>query len=74
MTNYFSGDPTLKYPFFYRPMYTILEDGWTAFRPETEFSKLLQSDEWRISHVNSDFTVSLRFSRLWVKSGLKDSW
>lgn len=47
----------LDYPFFYRPMYSILEDGFTIFRPELEFSKLLTGDEWRISHVNKDFSV-----------------
>ncbi|KAH8286527.1 hypothetical protein KR054_010826 [Drosophila jambulina] len=31
----------LLYPFFYRPMYTILEDGYTMFRPELEFAKLI---------------------------------
>lgn len=48
-------------PFFYRPMYNIIEDGWTAFRPETEFNKLVTTcgDEWRISYVNHDFRVSL---------------
>lgn len=52
-------EPTLHYPFFYRPMYPILEDGWTAFRPETEFSKLVTtlSEEWRISYVNKDFNI-----------------
>lgn len=25
-------NPELEYPFFYRPMYTILEDGFTMFR------------------------------------------
>jgi myotubularin-related protein 9 len=47
------------YPFFYRPMYTIMEDGWTAFQLETEFAKLVggKSDEWRISTVNKDFEV-----------------
>ena len=39
-------------------MYTVLEDGWTAFRPETEFSKLvMQQDDWRISYVNKDYSV-----------------
>lgn len=47
----------LLYPFFYRPMYNILEDGHTLYKPETEFSKLLQCDEWRLSHINSDFSV-----------------
>ncbi|KAH8415476.1 hypothetical protein KR222_000482 [Zaprionus bogoriensis] len=31
----------LEYPFFYRPMYSILEDGYTMFRPEQEFAQLL---------------------------------
>jgi hypothetical protein len=53
-------DITLTYPFFYRPMYNMLEDGWSAFRPESEFSKLLvpgSNEEWRISYVNKDFMV-----------------
>lgn len=45
------------YPFFYRPMYSILEDGYTMFRGELEFSKLLASDEWRLSTVNKDYSV-----------------
>ncbi|XP_030571571.1 myotubularin-related protein 9 [Drosophila novamexicana] len=31
----------LDYPFFYRPMYSILEDGFTMFRPELEFAQLI---------------------------------
>ncbi|KAF5270485.1 hypothetical protein FQA39_LY08363 [Lamprigera yunnana] len=50
-------NPTSMYPFFYRPMYSILEDGHNLFNPETEFSKLLTSDEWRISTVNNDYSV-----------------
>ncbi|XP_046668990.1 LOW QUALITY PROTEIN: myotubularin-related protein 9 [Homalodisca vitripennis] len=50
-------DQTKFYPFFFRPNYPILEDGWTAFQPELEFSKLLQGDDWRITYVNSDFKV-----------------
>lgn len=52
-------EPTKLYPFFYRPMFPILEDGWTAFRPETEYSQLVtsQADEWRISYINKDFSV-----------------
>jgi Myotubularin-like phosphatase domain len=41
-------------------MYNMLEDGWSAFRPESEFSKLLvpgSNEEWRISYVNKDFMV-----------------
>uniref|UniRef100_A0A1L8DYY4 Putative phosphatidylinositol 3-phosphate 3-phosphatase myotubularin mtm1 n=1 Tax=Nyssomyia neivai TaxID=330878 RepID=A0A1L8DYY4_9DIPT len=47
----------LLYAFFYRPMFSILEDGYEMFRPEVEFSKLLASDEWRLSVVNRDFSV-----------------
>ncbi|KAF5269257.1 hypothetical protein FQR65_LT02558 [Abscondita terminalis] len=50
-------NPSLLYPFFYRPMYNILEDGHNLFTPEIEFSKLLASEEWRISAVNKDYSV-----------------
>lgn len=47
------------YPFFYRPIFSVIEDGWTAFRPEFEFNKLVTTypDEWRISYINQDFKV-----------------
>ena len=49
----------LAYPFFYRPMFEIMEDGWHAFHPETEFSRLIgRSEEWRLCHVNKNFEVS----------------
>lgn len=38
-------------------MYPILEDGWSIFGPETEFSKLLQTDDWKITNVNADYSV-----------------
>lgn len=50
------------YPFFYRPMYNILEDGHTLFKLETEYAKLLASDEWRVSHVNQNYTVCPSYS------------
>nr|CAD7413434.1 unnamed protein product [Timema poppensis] len=52
-------DVRLFYPFFYRHMSPILEDGWTAFTPETEYAHLVNSlaDEWKISYVNKDFGV-----------------
>lgn len=45
-------------------MYTILEDGWTTFRPETEFNKLVTalSEEWRFSYVNKDYNVSNKYA------------
>ncbi len=37
----------------------MLEDGWTAFRPEIEFAKLVlqQPEDWRISYVNKDYSI-----------------
>lgn len=52
-------DSQLQYPFFYRAMYSVLEDGWTTFLPESEFSRLVQpGDDWRISYVNKDYKVT----------------
>uniref|UniRef100_H3ASG8 Myotubularin-related protein 9 n=1 Tax=Latimeria chalumnae TaxID=7897 RepID=H3ASG8_LATCH len=31
---------TLMYPFFYRPMFEVVEDGWHSFLPEQEFELL----------------------------------
>ncbi len=58
-------DQTLQYPFFYRPQslsnskVSTTEDGWTAFQPFSEWSRLLAAngEEWRISHLNKDFKV-----------------
>ncbi|XP_002742067.2 myotubularin-related protein 9 [Saccoglossus kowalevskii] len=47
---------TLTYPFFFRPMFDVMEDGWQAFLPENEFARLL-GEEWRLSHVNKNFDV-----------------
>ncbi|XP_033640432.1 myotubularin-related protein 9-like isoform X2 [Asterias rubens] len=47
---------TLTYPFFYRPMADVLEDGWQAFLPETEFARM-NTDDWRLSFVNKNFQV-----------------
>lgn len=52
----------LLYPFFYRPMYNILEDGYLLFKPESEFTKLIASDEWRISVVNKKYDVCGTYS------------
>ncbi|BFZ21316.1 hypothetical protein BsWGS_24355 [Bradybaena similaris] len=51
-------DITLRYPFFFRPMFEVLENGWQAFSPETEFNRFKEcSEDWRISYVNKDFKV-----------------
>lgn len=58
------ADQTLQYPFFFRPRTTNnamvqIEDGWTAFAPVSEWSRLLAAhgDEWRISYLNRDYKV-----------------
>lgn len=51
-------DISLKYPFFYRPMFEVLENGWDAFQPEIEFNRFKEiSEDWRLSSVNKDFSV-----------------
>lgn len=60
-------DPTAYYPFFYRPMYNIFENGFTMYRPETEYGKLLNSgDDWRLTSLNSDFTVCPSYASMLV--------
>ncbi|NXR15879.1 MTMR9 protein, partial [Semnornis frantzii] len=49
---------TLMYPFFYRPMFEIVEDGWRSFLPDQEFELLTSlTDEWRLSCINKEFSV-----------------
>lgn len=61
------------YPFFYRPMYSILEDGYTMFRAELEYSKLLASDEWRFSVVNKDYSVCSSYAaKILVPKSISD--
>lgn len=55
----FSDSILLMYPFFFRLPHAIVEDGWTAYRPESEFTKLTLGDEWRLAHINKNFDVSL---------------
>ncbi|CAG0895172.1 unnamed protein product, partial [Darwinula stevensoni] len=60
-------DTRLHYPFFYRAMHAILEDGWMAFLLDSEFPKLTRhSDDWRISAVNRDFQVCPSYSSMVV--------
>ncbi|KFB35827.1 AGAP003266-PA-like protein [Anopheles sinensis] len=48
----------MLYPFFYIPMYNMLEDGYSLYQPEQEFAKLLAtSDDWRLTTVNSAYQV-----------------
>ncbi|KAM7331006.1 LOW QUALITY PROTEIN: hypothetical protein ACRRTK_010195 [Alexandromys fortis] len=49
---------TLMYPFFYRPMFEVIEDGWHFFLPEQEFELYSSAtSEWRLSYVNKEFAV-----------------
>ncbi|KAG7205796.1 hypothetical protein KM043_007741 [Ampulex compressa] len=59
-----SLDQILQYPFFYKPQTSNnsmvqIEDGWSAFTPVSEWSRLLtaHADEWRISYLNRDYKV-----------------
>ncbi|KAG9510001.1 Myotubularin-related protein 9 [Fragariocoptes setiger] len=61
-------DPRLLYPFFYRAMFDIVEDGWVMFQLDREYNKIfMQSgDELRISHVNKDYAVCATYPELVV--------
>lgn len=51
-------DARLFYPFYYRPMFDIIEDGWQTFELNREYQKILQStDDWRISHANKGYAL-----------------
>lgn len=51
-------DPRLFYPFFYRPMFDIIEDGWQSYELEREYQKILQSsDVWRVSSANKNYKL-----------------
>ncbi|XP_067999318.1 myotubularin-related protein 9 isoform X2 [Melanerpes formicivorus] len=56
---------TLLYPFFYRPMFEVVEDGWLSFLPDQEFELLTSvTDEWRLSCINKDFSICLSYPPL----------
>ncbi|XP_049887140.1 myotubularin-related protein 9 [Pectinophora gossypiella] len=50
-------NPSLFYPFFYRHMNPIMENGYTLYSVEGEFTKVLATEEWRISRVNQNYTI-----------------
>lgn len=56
-------DPTLLYPFFYRHMHPIMENGYTLFSVEEEFTKVLASEEWRVSRVNQHYDVCATYPK-----------
>lgn len=51
-------DSRLLYPFYFRPLFDIIEDGWQAFELDREYTKILQStDDWRVSICNKDYKL-----------------
>ncbi|XP_064652187.1 myotubularin-related protein 9-like [Lineus longissimus] len=57
----------LAYPFFFRPMFDIIEDGWQAYTADSEFSRLINtSDDWRICHRNKNFELCPSYPRALV--------
>ncbi len=39
-------------------MFESVEDGWTQFQIENEFSNILMlTDDWRLTYVNKNFAV-----------------
>ncbi|XP_048481722.1 myotubularin-related protein 9 [Plutella xylostella] len=57
-------DPRLFYPFFYRHMQPIMENGYTLYSLEGEFTKVLSSEDWRASRVNQRFTVCPSYGKV----------
>lgn len=59
------NDVRLLYPYFYNPDFNFVEDGWSLFRTETEFSNLFTfTDGWRISSVNKNFDICPTYPEL----------
>ncbi|RVE49502.1 hypothetical protein evm_005843 [Chilo suppressalis] len=56
-------DPSLYYPFFYRHMHPIVENGYTLYSVEEEFTKVLATEEWRVSRVNLNYAVCSSYGK-----------
>ncbi|XP_052764225.1 myotubularin-related protein 9-like [Mya arenaria] len=68
-------DITLAYPFFYRPTFDILEDGWHAFHQESEKNryKSLLKEDWRISTANKEYRLCQSYPQsLFVPKAVTD--
>ncbi|XP_028819155.1 myotubularin-related protein 9 isoform X2 [Denticeps clupeoides] len=48
---------TQMYPFFYRPSNSSLDGPWGLSTPEKDLVQLAGLDKWRVSHINSDYSV-----------------
>ena len=59
---FYLGNTNLRYPFFYRHLKPLEEDGWDLFSLEMEFSHLCSlTQQWRISHANSNYEVHFEY-------------
>ena len=49
----------MKYPFFYKVNFNLIENGWQSFSVKSEFYKYFSPNDsdWRLSEVNKDFKV-----------------
>ena len=65
---YCLDDITRSSAFFHSPSFAAIEDGWLAFQPEEEFSKLIHSSDsdWRMTYANKDFSVCRTYPRALV--------
>ncbi|GMT06952.1 hypothetical protein PENTCL1PPCAC_29126 [Pristionchus entomophagus] len=66
-----------EYPFYYRVPFTILDDGWTAFDLDNEFTKLsvLAPDQFRISSANVNFALCQSYpEKVIVPKGIGDDY
>ncbi|CAH2068928.1 unnamed protein product, partial [Iphiclides podalirius] len=50
-------------PIRYRHMHPIVENGHTLYSIEGEFTKVLATEEWRVSRVNQNYTVCPSYAK-----------
>ena len=49
----------LSLPFYYKPSFDVLENGWHAYLPDTECSRLrMNAEEWRLCTINKDYAIT----------------
>ncbi|XP_045715108.1 myotubularin-related protein 9-like isoform X1 [Phyllostomus hastatus] len=54
-----------SYPFFYRPKGLRLGDAWHFHPPESYYKRVaLETDAWRLSEVNEDFSLCASYPRV----------
>ncbi|XP_043938437.1 myotubularin-related protein 9-like isoform X2 [Protopterus annectens] len=52
----------MMYPFFFRPTYMNMLEGWDQYSPERELAMLADhTDAFRISYINKDFAVCFSY-------------